>query len=37
MIISAEIKKIYYVEGYDDHLSDQMLSGAGLEIERLSP
>ena len=36
MIINAGIKKIYYVDGYDDPLSDQMLSEANLEIERLS-
>jgi dCMP deaminase len=36
MIINAGIIKIYYGEGYDDYLSDQMLSEAGLEIERLS-
>jgi dCMP deaminase len=36
MIINAGITKIYYEDGYDDPLSDQMLSEAGLEIERLS-
>jgi dCMP deaminase len=36
MIINAGISKIYYEDGYDDPLSDQMLSEAGLEIERLS-
>jgi len=36
MIINAGIIKIYYGEGYDDYLSDQMLAEAGLEIERLS-
>ena len=35
MIINAGIKKIYYENGYDDPLSDQMLAEAGLEIERL--
>jgi len=37
MIINAGIKRIYYEEGYDDTLSEQMLSEAGLEIMRLSP
>jgi dCMP deaminase len=36
MIINAGIIKIYYEEGYDDYLSDQMIAEAGLEIERLS-
>jgi len=36
MIINAGIIKIYYEDGYDDPLSDQMLAEAGLEIERLS-
>ena len=36
MIINAGIMKIYYGEGYDDHLSDQMLAEAGLEVERLN-
>ncbi len=36
MIINAGIKKIYYTEGYDDPLSDQMLAEATLEIERLN-
>jgi dCMP deaminase len=36
MIINSGIIKIYYEEGYDDYLSDQMLAEAGLEIERLS-
>ena len=36
MIINAGITKIYYEDGYDDPLSDQMLNEAGLEIERLS-
>ncbi|MFC1867241.1 cytidine/deoxycytidylate deaminase family protein [Thermodesulfobacteriota bacterium] len=37
MIINAGIKKIYYEDGYDDPLSDQMLNEAGLELERLNP
>lgn len=36
MIINAGITKIYYEDGYDDPLSDQMLREAGLEIERLT-
>ena len=36
MIINAGIKKIYYGEGYEDPLSDNMLAEANLEIERLS-
>ena len=36
MIINAGIIKIYYGDGYDDTLSDQMFSEAGLELERLS-
>ncbi len=36
MIINAGIKKIYYDEGYNDSLADQMLVEAGLEIVRLN-
>jgi dCMP deaminase len=36
MIINAGIIKIYFEDGYDDPLSDQMLSEACLQIERLS-
>ena len=36
MIINAGIKKVYYGEGYDDPLSDQMLAEAGIETVRLS-
>ncbi len=36
MIINAGIMKVYYEEGYDDPLSDQMLAEAGIEIVRLS-
>jgi dCMP deaminase len=35
MIINAGIKKIYYEEGYDDALSDQLFGEAGLELVRL--
>jgi len=36
MIINAGIMKVYYEEGYDDSLSDQMLAEAGIETVRLS-
>ena len=36
MIINAGIKKVYYEEGYDDPLSDQMLAEAEIETVRLS-
>ena len=35
MIINAGIKHVYYEEGYDDPLSDQMSKEAGLIVERL--
>jgi dCMP deaminase len=35
MIINAGIKKIYYAEGYDDPMSDQMFEEAGLQVVRL--
>jgi dCMP deaminase len=35
MIINAGIKKVYYEEGYDDPLSDQMLAEAEIETVRL--
>ena len=37
MIINSGIRSIFYNEGYDDPLSDQMFAEAGLEIRRLSP
>ena len=37
MIINAGIMRITYEEGYDDPLSDQMLTEAGLELMRLQP
>ncbi len=37
MIINAGISKIYYDEGYDDPLSDQMFDEAGIEAVRLRP
>jgi len=36
MIINAGIKKVYYDEGYDDPLADQMMGEACLEIVRLN-
>jgi dCMP deaminase len=36
MLINAGIELIYYEEGYDDALSDQMFLEAGLRVERLS-
>lgn len=35
MIINAGIQKIFYEDGYDDPLSDQMLAETGLELVRL--
>lgn len=35
MIINAGVKRIYYEEGYNDLLSDQMFAEAGLEVLRL--
>jgi dCMP deaminase len=37
MLINAGIKAIYYEEGYDDPLADQMLAEAGIEIARFVP
>ncbi|MEW6668029.1 MAG: cytidine/deoxycytidylate deaminase family protein [Thermodesulfobacteriota bacterium] len=37
MIINAGIREIFYLEGYDDPLSDQMLTEAGLEVTRITP
>ncbi len=36
MIINAGIVRIFYEEGYDDPLSDDMFNEAGLEIQRLT-
>jgi dCMP deaminase len=36
MIINAGIMKVFYEEGYEDPLSDQMLAEAGIETVRLS-
>jgi dCMP deaminase len=37
MLINAGIREIFYLEGYDDPLSDQMLTEAGLKVTRISP
>lgn len=37
MLINAGIETIYYEEGYDDPLSDQMFAEAGLKVVRLNP
>jgi len=34
MLINAGIRKIRYEDGYDDHLADQMLKEANIDIER---
>ncbi len=36
MLINAGIGTIYYDQGYDDPLADQMLKEAGIEVLRLS-
>ena len=35
MIINAGIKMVYYEEGYNDPLADQMLNEVGLELVRV--
>lgn len=37
MIINAGIRKIIYEEGYNDTLSEEMLTEAGIEEERFIP
>ncbi len=37
MLINAGIRKILYENGYDDHLADDMLREANIEIERFVP
>jgi dCMP deaminase len=37
MIINAGLERIYYEEGYDDALAEQMLEEAGIHVERLAP
>jgi dCMP deaminase len=36
MLINAGIEKIFYKEGYDDPLADQMITEAGIEIVRFA-
>jgi len=36
MIINADIRRIYYTEGYSDSLSGEMLGEAGVEITQLA-
>jgi len=37
MLINAGIKEIIYGEGYDDPLADEMLTEAGIKVERFVP
>ena len=37
MLINAGIKKIIYGEGYEDPLADEMLTEAGIKVERFVP
>jgi len=37
MIINAGIKKIFYAEGYDDSLADEILEEACVEVVRFAP
>jgi dCMP deaminase len=36
MLINAGIKRIVFVEGYDDRLADEMLAEAGVKTERFT-
>jgi dCMP deaminase len=36
MIINAGIKKVFYLEDYEDKLADRLLRGAGVYIEKLN-
>lgn len=36
MLINAGIREIYYLDGYQDDLADQMLAEAGVNVERLT-
>jgi len=36
MIINAGIQKVVYEEGYNDALADQMLTEAGIDLERFT-
>jgi dCMP deaminase len=35
MLINAGIREIYFLDGYEDALSDQMLAEAGVNLKRL--
>jgi dCMP deaminase len=37
MIINAGITQVYYKEGYDDALADQMLAEANIQMVRFRP
>jgi dCMP deaminase len=37
MIINAGILRVFYLEGYADELSGEMLSAAGVELTRIGP
>jgi len=37
MLINAGIKKVIYLEGYPDDLSEQMLREAAIEVVRAKP
>jgi len=37
MLINAGIKKVIYLEGYPDYLSEQMLREAAIEVVRAKP
>lgn len=37
MIVNAGIKKIFYAEGYDDSLADEILAEACVEVVRFAP
>jgi dCMP deaminase len=37
MIINARITQVYYEEGYDDPLADQMLAEASIDMVRFHP
>jgi len=36
MLINAGIKNVFYIDGYDDPLADEMLAEAGIEIVRFA-
>ncbi|RJR30339.1 MAG: cytidine deaminase [Desulfobacteraceae bacterium] len=37
MLINAGIQEIYFLDGYEDVLSDQMMAEAGVNLKRLKP